>query len=159
MRFKKTQSLNANQQGFTLIEMVLVIGIIAILGSIAVGEYYHRRQVAYDRQAIAVTKNLLTMAATAFANSDNPAEENTSVGTYPPGYPELQVNNNIHIEIDKDDSSGNGDVWNFYIASEAGSTAYFFWLPGDNCTETEVNGTGSDLIAENAAWRGGVFGI
>ncbi len=165
MRVRKLQLSNSNQQGFTLVELVIVIGILAVLSSMALGEFYHRRTMAFDRQAIAVSKNLLSLAVTAFANDENPGIENTTVGTYPPGYPELDVTSGIHTKIDMI-SGANGDVWHFYVAAEGGSTAYFFWLPGDNCTETAVNGYPSDTLVDNndltapiPDWRNIHFGI
>ena len=155
MGAKRSQLFNDNQQGFTLVEVILVIGILAILTSIAVNEYYHRREAAYDRQAIALTKHLLTMAATSFANGDYPTVDGTTtLGTNPQDYPELKVNPGIYCNIDRD---AGKDLYRFYIASESGSTAYFFWLPGATSTETTDTGTASDLIAENPAWRAGVF--
>jgi prepilin-type N-terminal cleavage/methylation domain-containing protein len=151
MRVKKLQLSNFNQHGFTLVELIIVIGILAVLSSMAIGEFYHRRRVAYDRQAIAVAKNLLSLAVTAFANDEIPTLEGLSVGTSPKGYPELDTTVTMHTYIDKDYDGAN--AWSFYIASEGGNTAYFFWLPGDNCALTTVKGAPSDTLIENVEWN------
>ena len=155
MQVKRFQVSNSNQRGFTFIELVIVVGILSLLATIAIGEFYHNRKKAFDQQAIAVTKNLLNMAATAFASSENPAVQGPAVGTFPPGYPELEVNENIHIDISLDAD----DAWSFYVASAAGDTAYFFWLPGDHCVINTVGGYPSDYIVDDPAWRAAVFGL
>ena len=156
MQVKRFQVSNSNQRGFTFIELVIVVGILSLLATIAIGEFYHNRKKAFDQQAIAVTKNLLNTAATAFASSENPAMEGSGSGDPPAGYPELEVNENIHTEISLDAAT---DVWSFYVASAAGDTAFFFWLPGDNCVLNDVGGYPSDYIIENPAWRAAVFGL
>ena len=151
MRVKRSQLSNANQQGYTLVELILVLSILALLASIAIGEFYYRRKSAFDMQAIAVAKNLLTLAATSFANDEIPAQMGLSKGTSPEGYPELETNVGIHTYIwkDYDEVDAEAETWSFYVASEGGSTAYFFWLPGDNCTLTAVKGYPSDIIIDN----------
>ncbi len=151
MRAKRLQLSNSNQQGFTLVELVLVLSILGLLASIAIGEFYFRRKTAFDRQAVAVAKNLLTLAATSFANDEIPTQMGLSMGTSPEGYPELDTNVSIHTYIWKDYDAAN--AWSFYVASEGGSTAYFFWLPGDNCTLTAVKGYPSDIIIDNADYN------
>jgi len=160
MRQTKRPFGTHNQKGFTFVEVIIVIGILALLSAIAIGEYYYRRQKAFDRQALAVAKNLLTLSATAFANDEIPTQEGFTEGTAPKGYPGLEVNPGISTLIDAADDGS--DVWTFYVASDGGTTAYFFWLPGVNCTETAVKGKPSDTIVENEDhpaedWRGPAF--
>ena len=143
-----------NQRGVTLVELLVVFAILGIVASIALGEFYHRRTKAYDKQAVAIAKHLLTLAATSFASDEIPVDagnnyiEGSSVGTYPDGYPELQANPGIHTKIEITDN-GNGDFWSFYVASEGGSTAYFFWLPGPDCVEASINNSPSDTLVDN----------
>jgi prepilin-type N-terminal cleavage/methylation domain-containing protein len=160
MRVKRLQFSNpnhSNQQGFTLVELMLVMSILGLLASISMSEYYYRRKVAFDRQALAVAKNLLTLAATSFANDEVPVDgggnpiEGLAVGTPPQGYPDLDTNVGIHTYIDKDYDGAN--AWSFYVASEGGSTAYFFWLPDVGCTLTNLKGYPSDLIVDNTDYN------
>ena len=93
----------------------------------------------------------MTLAATSFANDEIPAAMGLSIGTSPEGYPELDTNVSIHTYIWKD--YDGPDAWSFYVASNKGSTVYFFWLPGDNCTLTTVKGYASDLIIDNVRFN------
>jgi prepilin-type N-terminal cleavage/methylation domain-containing protein len=157
MQVKRLQVSNFDQRGFSLIELVLVIGILAILATIALGEFYYSRQKAYDQQAITITRNLLNLAATSFATSEFPTVDGTiTVGTNPQDYPELKVNPGIYCKIIYD---GGNDLYEFYIASLGGSTAFFFWLPGDSSVANVVNGAPSDYIADDPLWRGGELGL
>ena len=174
MQADRLRSAIFNQRGVTLVELIVAFAILGLLASIALGEFYHRRRKAYDNQAIAVAKHLLTLAATSFASDEIPVDagnnyiEGSSVGTYPDGYPELPANPGMHTKIEITDN-GNGDFWSFYVASEGGSTAYFFWLPGPDCVEASINNTPSDTLVDNLDynidydpdlnWRTDEFGI
>ncbi len=157
MQVKRFQVSNSNQRGFTFIELVIVVGILSLLATIAIGEFYHNRKKAFDQQAIAISKHLLNLAATSFANSEFPTVDGTvTVGTNPQDYPELKVNPGIYCKIIYD--AGN-DLYEFYVASLAGRTAFFFWLPGDHSVANVVNATPSDYIVDDPFWRGAELGI
>ena len=157
MQVKRLQVSNFDQRGFTLVELILVIGIVAIVATIALGEFYHSREKAFDKQAVAITRHLLNLAATSFANSEFPTVTGAiTMGTNPQDYPELKVNPGIYCKIIYD---GGNDLYEFYIASLAGTTAFFFWLPGDSSVLPTVNGAPSDYIADDPLWRGAELGI
>jgi len=154
MRVKRLQCPNSNhsnQKGFTLVELMLVVSILGLLASIAIGEFYYRRKSAFDRQALSVAKNLLTLAATSFANDEVPVDEGLAVGSSPKGYPDLEINVGIHTYIDRDFDGAN--AWSFYVANEGGSTAYFFWLPDVGCDLTTVKGYPSDFLVDNVEYN------
>lgn len=157
MRGNRFQVSDSNQRGFTLVELILVIGILAILTTIAIGEFYHNRKKAYDQQAIAITRHLLNLAATSFANSEYPTVSAAiTVGGSPEDYPALKVNPGIYCKIIYD---GGNDLYEFYIANLAGTTAFFFWLPGDSCDQNLWNGAPSDYIVDDPFYRGAELGI
>ncbi|HVO83346.1 MAG TPA: type II secretion system protein [Syntrophobacteria bacterium] len=154
MRLRRSLTTIGGQKGFTLLELLLVIAILGVLASIGVGEFINRRKQAYDKQALAKTREWLTVATVAVAN-----QELTSIGsdggTGPPthvaAFSQLDMNPPIHWAYNQIAAT---DVWEFYLASASGETAYYFWIPGPACS-TEVDGHGylSDAIVESTAWR------
>lgn len=69
------QKLNnsKNQEGFTLIELMIVIAIIGILAAIAIPNFISYRRRSYNTAANADIKNLYTAAQAYY--TDNPAGE------------------------------------------------------------------------------------
>ena len=64
-------SSSNNQEGFTLVELVVVIGIIGILAAIAVPNFLAYRQKGYDSSAISDAKNAFTAAQSYFTAYPN----------------------------------------------------------------------------------------
>jgi prepilin-type N-terminal cleavage/methylation domain-containing protein len=148
MRVKRRNLPISNQLGFTLVEVMMVIAIIGVLSSMAIGEFIDRRKEASNKSAQSFTRNMLTLVSSSFANGEVPTATGSEKGTAPPNYPDFKMNPDMYINVIHADD-GN-DIWQYYLASEKGSTAYYFWVPGPACKfEQDTNGFRSDTIYDN----------
>jgi prepilin-type N-terminal cleavage/methylation domain-containing protein len=146
MIFKRPKSAVFNQRGFTMIELLMVMAILGMLSAIAVQQIKFNRENAYDRQAQAIIRNLLTYSAVDEPITDNPGGAlddsgtgGNSYGSY--GYPEVNIPMGIYWRILNDDVSGD-DKWMFFFAHPSGRIGYYFWIPGDKCNATD-DGSGN----------------
>jgi len=69
--------MKKNEQGFTLIELMIVIAIIGILAAIAIPNFISYRRRSYNTAANADIKNLYTSAQAYY--TDNPAGASTAL--------------------------------------------------------------------------------
>jgi prepilin-type N-terminal cleavage/methylation domain-containing protein len=72
--------MRKNEQGFTLIELMIVIAIIGILAAIAIPNFISYRRRSYNTAANADVKNLYTSAQAYF--TDNPTGVTTNLDDY-----------------------------------------------------------------------------
>jgi prepilin-type N-terminal cleavage/methylation domain-containing protein len=146
-----------DQRGFTLVELLMVIGIMAMLSAIAVQQIKFNRENAYDRQAQTTVRNLLT-----YASVDTPQGVETfgNGGNMEPfGYPEVELPENVYWNVVFD-----ADRWRFYFGHPGGIIGYYFWVPGDAYSGSlDDDGDGlarrSDKIYADAVFRAAVPGI
>lgn len=139
-----------NQQGFTLVELMMVIGILGMLSAIGVQQIKFNRENAYDRQAQTSIRNLLTYAAIDTPQGADGLGNGGSMEVY--GYAELNLPENVFWGVDNDDQ----DRWRFYFAHPGGVTGFYFWVPGSTYSgslDTDGTGNRSDKIFSNVAYR------
>jgi prepilin-type N-terminal cleavage/methylation domain-containing protein len=154
MIFKRPKSAFSNQRGFTAIELLMVMGIVGMLSAIAVQQIKFNRENAYDRQAQAMIRNLLTYAA--IDEPDPPAGQENLNGTggsfahY--GYHEVEIPSTVYWKVQNDID----DRWLFWFAHPGGQTGFYFWIPGDaygGSLDTDGSGNRSDKLVSNASYR------
>lgn len=145
MIFKRPKSAISNQRGFTMVELVMVIGILGMIAAIAVQQLSINRTKAYDTQAKAMIKNVLTVAAI-----DTPQGGDTSglggslVGA---GFPDVEVPADVYWSVDND----GADRWRFYFAHPNGLLGYYFWVPGDAYSGS-LDNDGSGNRSDKLVW-------
>ena len=156
MLFKKAKFHFANPRGFTMVELLMVMGIMGMLAAIGVQQVKFNRENAYDRQAQATMRNLLTCAAV--DEPDPPAgEENqngVSGGFAVYGYTEVELPGNVYWKVLNDGQ----DRWRFWFAHPGGQTGFYFWIPGEAYSGSlDDDGAAppnrSDKIVYNATYR------
>jgi type IV pilus assembly protein PilA len=125
---RRKDARDRGEDGFTLIELMVVILIIAILIAIAIPTFLGARQKAQDRAAQSNLRNALTAAKTAYVDSQNYNSDVTN-GVYASIEPSLQFTESastgqgvISVAIPTTDTSGDAII---LAAKSASGTCYY----------------------------------
>ena len=162
MIFKGPKSAVSNHRGFTLVELMIVMGILGILAAIGIQQVSLNRAKALDTQVVALVKNLLTAVAIDEPTGVPPAGPGFGGTLVDIGLPQVEVPENVTWNVVNVPGVGNRkDMWMFYMAHASGKRGYYFWIPGDACDAVEDSvlgdGTGnpSDYIFYDTDMGGG----
>lgn len=119
------QRARDRDEGFTLIELMVVVLIIAILVAIAIPTFLGARERAQDRAAQSSARNALTAAKTIF--TDNEDYTNATTTEMANVEPSLTFVGSSTASSDDGEVSVNGsDADNFYAAVQSDSGTCFY---------------------------------
>jgi len=121
-------NIKRKEQGFTLIELMIVVAIIGILAAIAIPQFAKYRQKAFNSAAESDLRNVMTAEEAAFADTQKYANDRGSQGagagvTGPNTITGLdsRVSNNVSVRINTDT---NGKVYAVFAGHSKGTKVY-----------------------------------
>jgi type IV pilus assembly protein PilA len=153
------------EEGFTLIELMVVVLIIAILIAIAIPTFLGARNRAQDRAAQSSLRNALTAAKTAYTdNSDYSQSDDTKLGAIEPSLTYANATTastgfkNVSVDVSSTGTSTDHQVWSAAALSKSGPC---FWLMDTatggsagtkyGSTSDATKCTGTDALGATAA--------
>jgi prepilin-type N-terminal cleavage/methylation domain-containing protein len=132
-------------QGFTLVELLIVVAIIGILAAIAIPQFSKYRTNAYNSAAQSDLRNLVTYMESEFA-SDGSYNSNSSAATIKTRFPDAAISDDVtgyHI------GNSNGTAYAICTSHTQGDKAYFM-----NSTMTTMNSTEGGSCSSSLSLNG-----
>jgi type IV pilus assembly protein PilA len=136
------------EDGFTLIELMVVVLIIAILIAIAIPTFLGARDRAEDRAAQSSLRNALTAAKTAYTdNSDYATATDADLGaiepslTYAASATASTGAKNVSVDVSSTGTSTDHQIWSGAVLSKSGKCFYMRDVASGDGTGANAPGT------------------
>lgn len=141
----RERSVQLNERGFTLVELLVVVVIIGILAAIAIPQYNDTKQAAHDATAKSDLRNLMTHQEHHFYKYGQYASDLGATGSSDSTTVIFPGSDAVSVESNLDIISGGGS------GSPLEYTAQAKHPSSDNCWEVSVGRTSSENRIQQTA--------
>ena len=144
-----------NQRGFTLLEMMVVVAIIAILAAILIPNFTHARAQAATSACMGNIKTIATAFELYYTDKQSyPAGTNTSIDSSATGASGVLAG--YLGQPPEDPAAGAGKYYTYTTYDSGGVTGYDIWCPGahDPSTLKSVAASTTDTTIKYDSTKG-----